>query len=164
MTLSKKEQAVEIIDAAFSEAMKEQHAAFAWELFWKFDVISKLQDFNVKLMFNALAVDKRKDFDKNELLDVKSSEIIEVIKERKKSLYKEHRIKRVKFNIYRERIVSFFKDKRNIDFNSLSDDEVKSLLQKEDIMSTSESIYDALGVTHMQYKYLYQRGGVQLQH
>jgi hypothetical protein len=162
MTLSKKEQTIQVIDAAFEASLKDQRSGFAWELFWKFGVFSKIQDFNLKLMMDSIASGKPKEFDTNQMIDTESQELLETIKERKKALYKEHSIKRVKFAVYRERIVTFFKDKRDIDFNSLDDIAAKSLLQTEDIMSSTDNIYDALGMTHMQYKYLYQRGSVQL--
>jgi hypothetical protein len=164
MTLSKKEQTIQVIDAAFESALKDQSSGFAWELFWQFGIVSKLQDFNFKLMSDAISSGNLKDFDKLQTIDVNGAETLEIIKERKKALNKEHNIKRVKFDFYRERIVTFFKDKRNVDFNSLDDVAAKSLLQREDIMSSTDNIYDALGMTHMQYKYLYQRDGVQLQH
>jgi hypothetical protein len=111
---------------------------------------------------DSIASGKPKEFDTNQMIDTESQELLETIKERKKALYKEHSIKRVKFAVYRERIVTFFKHKRDIDFNSLDEVAAKSLLQTEDIMSSTDNIYDALGMTHMQYKYLYQRGSVQL--
>ena len=56
MTLSKQEQIVQVIDSAFEAALKDQHSGFAWELFWEYGVISKLQDYNFKLMsFNQIA-------------------------------------------------------------------------------------------------------------
>jgi hypothetical protein len=164
MTLSKKEQTIQVIDTAFEAALKDQHSGFAWELFWQSGIVSKLQDFNFKLMSDAISNGQMKDFDKLQIIDVNGAETLEIIKERQKALNKEHNIKSVKFTDYHDRIVTFFKDKRNIDFNSLDDVAAKSLLQTEDIMSSADNIYDALGMTHMQYKYLYQRDGVQLQH
>lgn len=164
MTLSKKEQATQVIDTAFEAAIKDQHSGFAWELFWEFGIISKLQDFNFKLMSNAISTGQVKDFNMLQTIDVQSPEVHEVIQERKKELFKEHGIKHVEFSAYRERVITFFKDKRNIDFDSLDEEGSKKVLQNEDIMSYPDTIYDALGMTHMQYKYLYQRGGVQLKH
>lgn len=157
MTLSKKEIAIQVINEAFQANLTNKEADFAWELFWKFGVFSKLSDYNFNLMRTALA-EKRKDFDKIELLDEKDPEIIEAIKERKKALNKQHGIKRIKFSFYREQLVEFFKEKRNIDFNSLDETAAQKLLQHEDIMSNDSPIYDFLNVTHMQFKYLYQRG------
>jgi hypothetical protein len=162
MTLSKKEQTIQVIDAAFEAAIKEQHSGFAWELFWQFGVVSKLQDFNFKLMSEAISTGNMKDFDKLPIIDVNTEETLEVIKERQKALNNEHNIRSVTFADYRERIVTFFKDKRDIDFDSLDEDSAKKALQNEDIMSYPDTIYEALSMTHMQYKYLYQRGSVQL--
>jgi hypothetical protein len=162
MTLSKKEQTIQVIDAAFEAAIKEQHSGFAWELFWQFGVVSKLQDFNFKLMSEAISTGNMKDFDKLPIIDVNTEETLEVIKERQKALNNEHKIRSVTFSDYRERIVTFFKDKRDIDFDSLDEDSAKKALQNEDIMSYPDTIYEALSMTHMQYKYLYQRGSVQL--
>lgn len=159
MTLSKKEIAIQVINEAFQANLTNKEADFAWELFWKFGVFSKLSDYNFNLMRTALA-EKRKDFDKIELLDEKDPEIVEAIKERKKALNKHHGIKRIKFAVYREQVVEFFKEKRNIDFNSLDETAAQKFLQHEDIMSNDSPIYDFLNVTHMQFKYLYQRGSV----
>lgn len=162
MTLSTKEQAVQLIDSAFEAAMNDQHAGFAWELFWEFGIHSKLQDYNVKLLSEALKVDNGKGFDIAKMIDCESSEVLDAIKERKTVLMKQHGIKQVKFAAYRDRIVTFFKDHRDIDFDSLDEEGAKLALRTEDIMGSSYGIYDALGITHMQYKYLHQRGGVQL--
>ena len=164
MTLSKKEQVVEVIDAAFEAALKDQHSGFAWELFWQSGIVSKLQDFNFKLMSDAISNGELKDFDKLPIIDVNTEETLELIKERQKALNNENNIRSVTFADYRERIVTFFKDKRDIDFDSLDEVAAQKLLQTEDIMSSTDNIYDALGMTHMQYKYLYQRDCVQLQH
>lgn len=164
MTLSKKEQTVQVIDSAFEAAMNNHHAGFAWELFWQFDVVSKLQDFNFKLMSDAISNGNFKDFDKLQIIEVNSAETLETIQEHKKALEKEHGIKQVKFAAYRDRIVTFFKEHRDIDFEALDAEGAEAALRTEDIMGSSYGIYDALGMTHMQYKYLHQRGGVQLKH
>jgi len=159
MSLSKKEIAVQLIDKAFEKGLSNKEPDFAWEFFWKFDIFSKMSDYNFELMRKALA-EQCKDFDTSTLLDEKDPDIIEAIKERKKALNKKHGIKRIKFADYREQIVAFFKEKRNIDFNSLDEAAAQKLLQHEDIMSSDTPIYDFLNITHMQFKYLYQRGSV----
>lgn len=162
MTLTQKEKAVQVIDDAFSVALTDKSAGFAWELFWQFGVHSKLQDYNVKLLSDALALNNGKGFDLTQMIDCESSEVIEAIKARKTLLMKQHGIKRVKFDVYKDRIVTFFKEKHNIDFDSLDEETAKELLQREDIMASDNNIYDALNMTHMQFKYLYQRGGVKI--
>ena len=159
MTLSKKEIAIQLINDAFEAGLASKEAGFAWELFWKFGVFSKISDYNFNLMSTFIA-EQRKDFNAIELLDEQDPDIVAAIKERKKALNKQHGIKRIKFAAYREQIVAFFKEKRNIDFNSLDEAAAQKLLQHEDIMSSDTPIYDFLNMTHMQFKYLYQRGGV----
>lgn len=159
MTLTKKEIVIQLINEAFESVLTNKDADFAWELFWKFWVFSKISNYNFNLIQTALG-EERKDFNKIELLDEKDPDIVDVIKERKKALNKQHGIKRITLAAYREQIVTFFKEKRNIDFNSLDETAANTLLQHEDIMSNETPIYDFLNMTHMQFKYLYQRGGV----
>lgn len=164
MTLSKQEQIVQVIDSAFEAALKDQHSGFSWELFWEYGVISKLQDYNFKLMSDAIDLNNGKDFDKLNIIECSSPEVIETIKARKTVLMKQHGIQQVKIEAYRDRIVTFMNEKHDVDFNSLDETKAYAMLRTEDIMSSNNHITAALGMTHMQFKYLYQNGVVQLKH
>lgn len=162
MSLSKQEIVVQIIDDAFAVALKETSQAFAWELFWQFDVEFNLHNYNMKLMADAMNSANHTVFNKDDLIDVKSSTVMDVIQERKAILMQQHSVELVPFSFYRNRIVDFFKEHRNIDFNGLDESAEKSLLQHEDIMNSENMLHLALNMTHMQFKYLYQKGAVYL--
>lgn len=162
MSLSKKEVIVQIIDDAFAVALKETSQAFSWELFWQFDVVVKLYDYNMQLMDHALSEENRNDFTKDDLIDIKSSVVADIIKDRKSILMSKYNIELVPFAVYRNQIVTFFKEHRNIDFNGLDENTEKSLLQNEDIMISENMLHLALNMTHMQFKHLYQKGEVYL--
>jgi len=162
MSLSKKEIVVQIIDDAFALALTSTSQDFAWELFWQVGIDAKLYDYNFNLMYSAMNSKNDANFNINDIIDTKSPDIMDAIRERKAILMAEHSIKLVPFSEYQSLIVSFFKEHRNIDFNSVDDAEGVSLLRDEDITDSDDMICSALNMTRMQFKYLYQKGAVYL--
>jgi hypothetical protein len=161
------EQRRELIEKIVNEQFqivysKDKEIAFAWELFWKFDIFQKIYDYNIEVMFKAIAIDKRKDFNVKEKIDIKDKEVLNVINQCKKTLFKQHGIKKIKISHFYDQIVTFMTDKRQIDFKVLDSAAVDRVLFEEDCMGREYSLSDALGMTHMQFKYLYQKGSVYL--
>lgn len=152
-----------IVNEQFKVAFsKNKEISFSWELFWKFDIFQKINDYNTEVMFKAIVVDKRKDFSVKENIDIKDKEVLKIINDCKKTLFKQHGIKKIKISHFYEQIIDFMKEKRQIDFKSLDSAAVDKVFFEEDCMGREQSLYDALGMTHMQFKYLYQKGSVYL--
>ena len=73
---------------------------------------------------------------------------------------KNGKLKKINFEEKEKEINDFFKNVRGIEFSILNDKEKENLLKHEDIMCSEKTIFNYLNITHMQYKYLYQKGYV----
>lgn len=153
----------EFTEKTFNEYKDDKENFLCWERFWKFDLEIKYANF-----FNQLMLAKLENPQDNESIDIKAitpfvkltDENLQFIKDIKKELNQKHNIKQITYEESFPKINEFFETQRNIKFSELTKEEQTKQLRHEDIVPTPVAIFDYLGLTHMQYKYLTQQGAV----
>lgn len=143
----------------FDEYLSNKAAFLCWEMFWTHYIEMKYMDFGLDILRQkidnpSMDIDKMMPFFK---LTAEHKQVFEDVRQK---MNIQHHIKSVSYAEMSDKISEFFRVVRNIDFSSLSDAEKKELLVHEDIMDSDSTLYDYLALTHIQYKYLYQRGSV----
>lgn len=157
----------EIIFFAESDANEvlnsKKNEGFSWEMYFKFYLSTKCS-----LLLTEKLLDICKKEDKTNIIN--DTEVIrefltkldsEILKIKEDFLIK-HNIKSVSFESKFSQIVDFFNQELSINFNGCTIEKQKELLRHEDIVTREKSIFDYLNITHMQYKYLHQKGEVLL--
>jgi len=82
-------------------------------------------------------------------------EFIQVIKD---NYYQEYGINPIKLEEKMQDIVIFFQNHRNLDFESLDTAGRFEALNLEGVTAHEYGIHNALGISHLEYLYLYQKG------
>lgn len=142
----------------------EKNVGFSWEMYFKHKLHAKC---SYVLTEKIMAVCENED-KTNRVSDVGAiKEVLAylddgILKDLQDRFLKEHNIKSVDFDSKIEQVIKFFHEQLSIDFVSLSKEEQMEALKHEDIVVREKSIFDYLEMTHMQYKYLYQKGSVLL--
>ena len=152
------------IDETF---LNKKDMGFSWEIYFKFNLWNKC---NKILTDKLLEVMSGKNTEKNDVIlaeiaeitesEIKNNEFQSKIDEIKLTLEKNGKLKKINFEEKEKEINDFFKNVRGIEFSILNDKEKENLLKHEDIMCSEKTIFNYLNITHMQYKYLYQKGYV----
>lgn len=152
------------IDETF---LNKKDMGFSWEIYFKFNLWNKC---NKILTDKLLEVMSGKNTEKNDVIlaeiaeitesEIKNNEFQSKIDEIKLTLEKNGKLKKINFEEKEKEINDFFKNVRGIEFSILNDKEKENLLKHEDIMYSEKTIFNYLNITHMQYKYLYQKGYV----
>lgn len=163
---SLKKELIELIEKDVEETLKsDKEVSFSWEIYFKFNLWSKCNTLVIEKLTkiikeksieeNKCVVDEIGEITENEEKNGEFQKSIDLIKQ---DLLKNGVLKYVSLKEKEASVVSFFKEKRNIDYNCLNEKEKYDLLVQEDISSSEDKIYLNLEITHMQYKYLYQVG------
>lgn len=147
-------------EKAFEAYLNNKDKFLSWELFWSQHIELKYIDFFAEIFKQKLEEPTRTDLDAMLPFMILTDEHRQVFESIKQELNIKYQIKSVTYDQMMPKIQSFFKTHKNIDFTELSTTEQNKLLVDEDIMLSSPSIFECLGLSHMQYKYLYQRGSV----
>lgn len=147
-------------EKAFVDYLNDKEKFLSWELFWSQHIELKYIDFFADILRQKLEEPTRTDLDAMLPFMILTDEHRQVFESIKQELNIKYQIKSVTYAQMIPKIQSFFKTHKNIDFTELSTTEQNNLLIDEDIMLSSPSIFEFLGLSHMQYKYLYQRGSV----
>lgn len=134
---------------------------FSWEMLWKYEIFLKNNLFISSMISDALA---SKESPEN-LFEIHGFAVLSdddknFIEKLKKDFYKKHKIKEVSYKEMLPLISEFFTKNRNVDFMSLTEDEQHEKLKDEDIHAYGKELFDYLGLTHIQFKYLYQKKSV----
>lgn len=142
----------------------EKNVGFSWEGYFKYQLNTKC---SYVLTEKIMAICENED-KTNRISDVGTiKEILAylddgILKGLQERFLKNHNIRSIDFDSKLDQIIKFFHDQLSIDFISLSKEEQMEALKHEDIVVREKSIFDYLEMTHMQYKYLYQKGSVLL--
>jgi len=137
----------------------EKDNGFCWELYLNFHLYCKCQNLLVKKLIPFSKEGKTdQEFLKSYQEVVESLE--DIVLKFKDDFLKEYDLVSVSFEEMLPKIISFFKEKRSVDFLALNDEAQKDLLRHEDIVAYEDSLHNYIRMTHMQYKYLYQKGSV----
>lgn len=135
--------------------------SFCWEFFWKYEATLIYTKFTQEEIMSIINNPENAQFKINNMsYTILNDDEIKFIQTIKRAYYKEFGIKKVKFEEYIPKIIDFFNDHKKIDFSNLDEKSRYEILRNEDIMSGEYRLYEALGITHMQYKHLYQKGSV----
>lgn len=142
----------------------EKNVGFSWEMYFKHKLHAKC---SYVLTEKIMAICENED-KTNRVSDVEAIKKVlaflddVIIKDLQESFFKKHKIRSVYFDSKLDQVINFFHEQLSIDFISLSKEEQMEAMKHEDIVVREKSIFDYLEMTHMQYKYLYQRGSVLL--
>ena len=130
------------IDETF---LNKKDMGFSWEIYFKFNLWNKC---NKILTDKLLEVMSGKNTEKN---DVILAEIAEITESEIKNNEFQNKIDEIKLTLEKNGKL------KKINFE---EKEKENLLKHEDIMCSEKTIFNYLNITHMQYKYLYQKGYV----
>jgi len=134
---------------------------FSWEMIFKYEIFLKNNLFISSMVSEALSLEKKPEnlfeIQKFSILSEQDKAFIEKLK---KEFYKTHNIKEMTYAKTLPLISEFFTKNRGIDFMSLSEEEQNEKLRDEDNNAYGQELFDYLGLTHIQFKYLYQKKSV----
>lgn len=160
-----KKMIIKFIREDIKTTLKETHDdSFAWEIYFNVNLPEKY----VKLLTSEImkTMSKNATLEDNNNLKIISdfiadeqnnADVKDCIMEMKEDLVKRRILRFAFIEDFEIELIKFFREKRSINFLMLNEKEKRDMLINEDITGEDEKIYKYLNITHMQYKYLYQK-------
>lgn len=137
----------------------------AWEHFIKHGIIFKYINLTQTEMKSIISIWNNNnqtlalEFDKIKYIPL-TEEQNQFITDYCSKLVSKHGVSSKEISKFKDQIILYFKNK-NIDFEKLTDSEKQEHYTAEDIApDENNNLFQFLGLTHMQFKYLYQQGKV----
>ena len=132
------------------------NASFFWFIF---KYISLTQEEIRSFLSNSNNSNQKLDFDKIKYIPL-TEEQNQFITDYCSKLVSKNGILSKEISKFKDQIILYFKNK-NIDFEKLTESEKYEIYNSEDITpDENNNLFKFLGLTHMQFKYLYQKGSV----